>query len=284
MLNLDEIEVFLSIIEHGSFRKAAQALHKTQPVVTYHIQQLEHYLGFSLFDRSHYKATLSKQGKAFYSKALSIYTQAMSIESLRVQKKEGTETQVSISVSSLYPLSKLKTILKAVQDTYPNTWLYVSIDTLAGFQKVSKNQVDLAISELEETSIQLIQEKTELINLKRCISSVHPLAQQLRVSQSDLINYPQIILKSTAETPVEDKAIVKHAKQWVVSEMSIKLELIESGFGWGNLPEHLIQPKLNRSLKVLESHNQIELDVQLYKLKPAKIKQGPVLQLLWQLL
>ena len=142
----------------------------------------------------------------------------------------------------------------------------------------------MAISELEETSIQLIQEKTELINLKRCISSVHPLAQQLRVSQSDLINYPQIILKSTAETPVEDKAIVKHAKQWVVSEMSIKLELIESGFGWGNLPEHLIQPKLNRSLKVLESHNQIELDVQLYKLKPAKIKQGPVLQLLWQLL
>ena len=50
-LKLSELRIFVAVLEHRSFRKAAAVLHLTQPAVTKAIASLEQTLGFRLFDR-----------------------------------------------------------------------------------------------------------------------------------------------------------------------------------------------------------------------------------------
>ena len=51
-LKMGELRVFVAVLEHRSFRKAAAALHITQPAVTKAIGSLEAVLGVRLFDRN----------------------------------------------------------------------------------------------------------------------------------------------------------------------------------------------------------------------------------------
>ena len=49
---LDQIRVFLSVVDEGSFPKAAKSLQRAQSAVTYAIRKLEAEIGVPLFDRS----------------------------------------------------------------------------------------------------------------------------------------------------------------------------------------------------------------------------------------
>ena len=51
-LKMSELRVFVAVLEHRSFHKAAAVLHLTQPAVTKSIAGLEAMLGVKLFDRA----------------------------------------------------------------------------------------------------------------------------------------------------------------------------------------------------------------------------------------
>ncbi len=49
---LDQLQVFLTVVEKGSFSAASRALNRTQSVISYTIANLETQLGVALFVRS----------------------------------------------------------------------------------------------------------------------------------------------------------------------------------------------------------------------------------------
>ena len=63
-LTLDQIRVFLSVVDEGSFPKAAKSLQRAQSAVTYAIRKLEAEIGVPLFDRSAYRSVLTPAGRA----------------------------------------------------------------------------------------------------------------------------------------------------------------------------------------------------------------------------
>ena len=69
MFDLEHLRVLHHIVEAGSFRKASDVMYRSQPALTAAMKKLEQGLGFELFDRSKYRATLTAKGKAFYKKA-----------------------------------------------------------------------------------------------------------------------------------------------------------------------------------------------------------------------
>lgn len=58
------INYFLAVAEHGSFTRAASALHVSQPALSQQIRQLEESLGVPLFDRSGRTIRLTDAGKS----------------------------------------------------------------------------------------------------------------------------------------------------------------------------------------------------------------------------
>ena len=57
------LQVFHSVARHLSFTKAAEALHMTQPAVTFQVRQLEEQFNTRLFDRTHNRISLTEAGE-----------------------------------------------------------------------------------------------------------------------------------------------------------------------------------------------------------------------------
>jgi len=51
-MELTQLEFFVSVVEAGSFSKAALRVYRTQPAVSIAIRRLEEEIGAPLFDRS----------------------------------------------------------------------------------------------------------------------------------------------------------------------------------------------------------------------------------------
>src|ERR1700687_5373409 len=68
-LTLDQIRVFLSVVDEGSFPKAAKSLQRAQSAVTYAIRKLEAEIGVPLFDRSAYRSVLTPAGRVLLTRA-----------------------------------------------------------------------------------------------------------------------------------------------------------------------------------------------------------------------
>ncbi|HEX6608280.1 MAG TPA: LysR family transcriptional regulator [Chloroflexia bacterium] len=62
MLNLYQLQMFLAVVDSGSFSAAAEHLHVTQPAVSEGVRALEQRLNMRLFDRRGHRAALTPEG------------------------------------------------------------------------------------------------------------------------------------------------------------------------------------------------------------------------------
>src|SRR3569623_1633907 len=68
-MDLNQLEVFVTVARERSFSRAAEALHRTQPAVSQAIQRLEETLSEKLFDRSSKDGTLTPAGEVLLEHA-----------------------------------------------------------------------------------------------------------------------------------------------------------------------------------------------------------------------
>ena len=66
MINMQRLEMFVAVVEAGSFTGAAQTLGLTKAVVSFNIKQLEKELGVSLLTRSTRRVAATDTGDKFY--------------------------------------------------------------------------------------------------------------------------------------------------------------------------------------------------------------------------
>lgn len=62
-MNTKYLYTIKTVLETGSFQKAASKLNYTQSTVTFHIQQIEQELDIKLFDRIGRKMVLTQAGR-----------------------------------------------------------------------------------------------------------------------------------------------------------------------------------------------------------------------------
>jgi len=72
MATLENIVVFIRVVEFGSFSSAGRTLRLSPAVVSYRIQCLERHLGCRLFNRTTRKLQPTEQGRAFYESSLEV--------------------------------------------------------------------------------------------------------------------------------------------------------------------------------------------------------------------
>ncbi len=59
--DVQDLALIEAIHQSGSFSAAAQLLFRTRAAITQHVQKLESQVGFLIFDRSHYRPTLTPE-------------------------------------------------------------------------------------------------------------------------------------------------------------------------------------------------------------------------------
>lgn len=71
-MDLRQLSYFLEVANHGSFSKASEAIHLSQPTLSKMVKNLEDELGVVLFNRSTRKVELTDAGKVVLTHAQSV--------------------------------------------------------------------------------------------------------------------------------------------------------------------------------------------------------------------
>lgn len=86
-MELRHLRYFTAVAAYGSFNRAAQVLHVTQPALSRQLKDLEDELGVALFARSKNAVTLTAAGQTFFEQAREVL--AMSDKALSIARGEG---------------------------------------------------------------------------------------------------------------------------------------------------------------------------------------------------
>ncbi len=110
------IYMFLSVVEQGSFSKAAKLHYVSQSAISQQIVKLEKNLGVTLFDRSTYRPTLTSAGQYYYMEMKQLLSQYREIENntraIEQKNKEGLVIGITGTFERKYIVPLIKTYRK----------------------------------------------------------------------------------------------------------------------------------------------------------------------------
>src|SRR5437588_976332 len=155
-MELTQLEFFTTVVEEGSFSKAAERVYRTQPAVSIAIRRLEEEIGTKLFDRSQKTPTLTEAGELVYDYAkrmLSLRDQALgALEELRSLKRGRVRIGANES-TSLYLLPHL---ILDFRKQHPNVKVEIYRHTSEQLpREVLDRNIDFALLAYEPESSEL---------------------------------------------------------------------------------------------------------------------------------
>lgn len=245
---LDQLRVFVAVIDCGSFSKAARALHRTQSVISYTIANLESQLNVSLFDRSKRKPTLTEAGKALLADARTV---GLKVDAMRARAKtlaQGLEAEISIAVDVMFPNSRLVTALQVFQQQFPTVGLRLRIEALgAVMHLVSERICQIGITgPMLDFSDAFQSQAMGSITMLPVAAPSHPLAQISGMIPTEVArDYTQLVLTDRSQLTAGQNFGVVALRDWRLGDLGAKLMLLRAGLGWGSMPEEMIREDLD---------------------------------------
>jgi DNA-binding transcriptional LysR family regulator len=186
-MEITQLEFFVSVIEEGSFSKAAERVYRTQPAVSIAIRRLEEEIGAPLLDRSQKTPTLTDAGRV-------VYDYAQRILKLRDQAREAVselralETgRVRIGANESTSLYLLPDIILAFRERHPHVKVEIyrqSSDRLP--REILDGNVDFALMAYEPSDSDLEAFPVLEDELALIMSPAHALAGREFVTIKEL--------------------------------------------------------------------------------------------------
>ena len=186
------LKVFHTVARLLSFTKAAEALHMTQPAVTFQVRQLEEYFNTRLFDRTHNKVSLTPTGEKvseFAERIFDLYTEMENSVRDLTGEISGAMT---IGASTTIAEYMLPALLGEFKSQYPDINLRLKVSNSEGIvSMVEHNVIDLGIVEAPVTNKNLIVEVCHDDHLVVVTTPDHELARRgAEVKPAELKQYP----------------------------------------------------------------------------------------------
>ncbi|WP_298716742.1 LysR family transcriptional regulator [Chitinophaga sp.] len=97
-LNLEWLRTFKAIYELGTLTQAADALYISQPGVSLHLNSLEAFTGYKLFDRSARRMVPTERGKILYNFVLEPLTKLESAEQTFSRSSRSERSTISVGM------------------------------------------------------------------------------------------------------------------------------------------------------------------------------------------
>ncbi|ESQ75732.1 LysR family transcriptional regulator [Asticcacaulis sp. AC402] len=181
---------FLSLVETGSFTKAASACLVTQPTLSAGIKRLEEQVGVDLFVRSNKRVFLTTAGTRFLPRAKAI------LHEVNMAAAELSQTESSnvlrLGVLQTLPAAWVAGLLEGFLRERPD----IRFDLVDGTEQELLNRLDergvdfaLSLRRVEDdTSIALFEEGYQL-----ALPRTHRLAERAEIQGEDLANDCMIV-------------------------------------------------------------------------------------------
>jgi DNA-binding transcriptional LysR family regulator len=244
--SLDQLTVFLSVVETGSFAAAGRRLGRATSAISYTIANLELQLGVPLFDRDRTrKPTLTEAGAAVLSEARAV---RVGVDNLRAKVKgllEGLEAEVALVVDVMMPTTRLVDAMQAFDVAFPTVTLRLHVEALGAVtQLVHSGAAHIGICEPRHASVPGLERITVGgVELLPVAAPSHPLTIGPNAPGAAR-NHTQLVLTDRSTlTEGRDFGVIG-ARSWRLADLGAKHALLLAGIGWGNMPEPIVRDDL----------------------------------------
>jgi DNA-binding transcriptional LysR family regulator len=285
-LTLQQLQCFDAVVAEGGYQAAAKRLGRTHPTVFTAIRNLEAQLGFALFDRSGYRASLTEAGRAFHARARQVLREVADLCDEAVQLAAGEEASLTVVIGDLCPMTPMLGLLRRFFDNSPATRLDLHFEAITGPNvRLMEGTADLILHYVDKTDPRL-----DFIDLLR-VSLVPVVAPGfLRFAIDEAITpeqmrpYAQCVIRDSAPSgPSQDFYLIEGARRWTVSDQLMKKALILQGMGWGHMPSFLVEDELaDGRLITIEGRCFRRRSVSLVAARLRDKVRGPVAERLWR--
>ncbi|MCP4980261.1 MAG: LysR family transcriptional regulator [Gammaproteobacteria bacterium] len=186
------LKVFHTVARLLSFTKAAEALHMTQPAVTFQVRQLEEYFNTRLFDRTHNKVNLTPAGERVSEFAERIFDLYAEMENTVHDLTGEISGALTVGASTTIAEYMLPALLGEFKNRYPDINLRLKVSNSEGIvSMVEHNVIDLGVVESPVSNKNLIVEVCHDDQLVVVAAPDHDLVKRGgKVKPSDIIKYP----------------------------------------------------------------------------------------------
>jgi LysR family transcriptional regulator, transcriptional activator of the cysJI operon len=185
--SLDQLRVFVAVVEQGSFSSAGRLLSITQPGISKQVKALEKHFGVALFDRQRPRSRLTHPGESLYSVARDVLASIEQIEVRMREHRDGLTGQLSIGASMAIGSYVLPEIVASFQDRVPSADVRMHIaparDVYAGLEA---GVYDFCIGAGPHRPQNAVAEDLYPMCLVLFVAATHPLLRQSEIRIKDL--------------------------------------------------------------------------------------------------
>ena len=151
------MQVFLRVVDTGSFSEAARMLKMTPSTISKLIGRIETRLGVRLLERSTRRLSLTNEGQAYYDRSQALLTELEEIErdlSKGAAQMGGT---VRVNASVGFGMVGLEPLLPAFWDTYPNVAIDLALSDEIVDLYLDRTDVAFRVGALHSSSLKAVK-------------------------------------------------------------------------------------------------------------------------------
>lgn len=246
------LKVFHTVAKLLNFTKAADALHMTQPAVTFQIRQLEEYFNTRLFDRTHNRVSLTEAGTRVYSFSGRIFELYDEMEHSIREMTGDVSGVVTLGASTTIAEYMLPFLLGDFKAKNPEVNIRLKVSNTDGIvSMVENNVIDLGIVEASVSNKNLQVDVCRIDQLVAIVPPGHELANATTVSAQQMVSYPFICREEGSGTR---EVIAEYLQEIGVKEgPKVCLELgspesiksaVEAGMGMSIMSQSTVQKEI----------------------------------------
>lgn len=253
-INQDQLIIFITVMETGSFSAAARQLGKVPSSISMSIANLEIDLDLKLFERVGREPLPTPQAQSLYEKSKQLLIEMKQWKQHAFALSSGLESHLNIVVVSELLHTRWTDYIVLLEQQFPE--LQINI-----FSAPQEDALHLLMTQAADLAFMFereqLQSSEQFVELKREIlvpvAARHsPLAESDQVSFEQILQNRQIVVASRDRQIKPELLFSKH--YWRTDNHHSACSMIKQGLDWGVLPLEMLNehPELQHELKILQ--------------------------------
>lgn len=225
-MDINQLEVLVTVAREKSFSRAAEILERTQPAVSQAIRRLEDELGETLFDRSSKDGTLTYAGEVLVGYARQMLNLRNAAGSAIRDLRGLHKGKVTISANE-HTVFCILPVIQAFRERHPNVKIEVQRGVASRIPKeITAREVELGVISFKPNDESLRSVSILTDELKLIVAPGHPLAASRSVSIADLGS--ETFIAHNAVSPYRRKVIETFEKHKTTLNIAVELPSLEA--------------------------------------------------------
>src|SRR5712691_7776491 len=225
-MDINQLEVFLSVAQEKSFSRAAEALHRTQPAVSQAIRRLEVELGEPLFDRSSKDGTLTAAGQVLFDFAQQMLNLRHHAHTALKELKDLHRGKLTLSANE-YTVMYLLSVIPVFRARHPHIKVEVKRSLASRIpSEILGRDTEIGIVSFKPSDAAIAAVPVVMDELTLIVPTDHPLAAKQTVSVREL--GAESFIAHNVASPYRERVVHTFEKYKTPLNISMEMPTLEA--------------------------------------------------------